>query len=213
MFSVLRKHSGKAIKLLASPFIMLKIPANIVSISGIIFAVIAVYNIYFQNYFVGFIFSVLAVIPDLIDGTIARELNQDSPWGNYFETIIDKIVMSMLIGSLVFANPLLGMLALGFSWLVSYAKPRAGLVIVTDNRDWPGIGEHSDKLVLFLAGLLSANFYPSILGFKTLAITSIAIFVIAFIGSIQRILYAKKLILKAEKNGFLLPYLKEKKES
>ena len=70
--------------------------------------------------------------------------------GNYFETMIDKFVDFIMLGSLCVFYPLASVLALGTSMISSYAKPRVGLIIVTDNRDWPAIGEHADKLIVLL---------------------------------------------------------------
>jgi phosphatidylglycerophosphate synthase len=144
----------------------------------------------------------------LVDGTVARALKKASPWGNYFETMLDRFVEFVLLGSFVFIFPLGSILALGFSMLVSYAKPRVGLIIITDNRDWPGIGDHADKLVLMMIGLVCAS-----LGF--VFVIEYVLYIIAFIsliGALQRMNYAHKLILEAEKKGTLLPYIKKKKE-
>ena len=89
----------------------------------------------------------------------------------------------------------------------SYAKPRVGLIIVTDNRDWPAIGEHADKLIVLLFGLFLAA-----LGYNYLEYFLYFIALISLIGSIQRMFYAKNLIKEAEKKGTLLPYIKQKKE-
>ncbi|MCX6803167.1 MAG: hypothetical protein NTY48_01200, partial [Candidatus Diapherotrites archaeon] len=99
------------------------------------------------------------------------------------------------------------LLALGFSMVSSYAKPRVALIIITDNRDWPAIGEHADKLVIVLVGLLLA-----FAGLNILWILLYFIAAIGLIGTLQRIAYAKGLITEAEKKGSLLPYIKKKKE-
>jgi uncharacterized membrane protein len=52
----------------------------------------------------------------------------------------------------------------------------------------------------------------NIVGFSIIEIGLYLIALIAFIGTLQRIVYAKKLIDEAEKKGTLLPYIKNKKE-
>ncbi|MDD4251214.1 MAG: hypothetical protein PHX27_03415, partial [Candidatus ainarchaeum sp.] len=115
----------------------------------------------------------------------------------------------VMLGSFVFIPGLqiASVLALGFSMLSSYAKPRVALIIITDNRDWPAIGEHGDKLLLVLIALFLAS-----IGFYVIEYFLYLIAVISFIGTIQRMFYAKKLISEAEKKGSLLPYIKNKKE-
>jgi len=208
MISRLRPKIGALQNFLAAPFIALKINPNVISVFGLVFAVIGAYFVYSQQWPLALVFFILAPCVDLIDGTVARALKKASPWGNYFETMLDRFVEFVLLGSFVFIFPLASLLALGFSMLVSYAKPRVGLIIITDNRDWPGIGDHADKLLLMMFGLISAA-----LGF--VFVIEYVLYVIAFIslvGAVQRMAYAHKLILEAEKKGTLLPYIKKKKE-
>ncbi|HPM86328.1 MAG TPA: hypothetical protein PLI99_04495, partial [archaeon] len=75
------------------------------------------------------------------------------------------------------------------------------------NRDWPAIGEHADKLIILLVGLLLA-----VLGFNYLEYFLYLIALISAIGSVQRIIYARGLIKEAERKGTLLPYIKKNKE-
>ncbi len=209
MISKLRKSITPLQNILAWPFIKLKISPNIISVIGLLLALVGAYFVTQQQWFYAFIFFLLAPTMDLIDGTVARKLKKISNWGNYFETMIDKLVDFAMLASFAFI-PLYSIpaiLALGFSLISSYAKPRVALIIITDNRDWPAIGEHADKLILILLALLLAVF-----NFNYIEYFLYAIALISAIGILQRILYAKKLIHEAEKKGTLLPYIKNKKE-
>jgi phosphatidylglycerophosphate synthase len=207
MISKLRGRIGFLQNILAWSFIKLKISPNAISVIGLVLALIGVYFVTQQNWLLAFVFFLLAPTMDLIDGTVARALNKKSNFGNYFETMIDKIVDFAMLGSFVLFFPVASVLAVGFSALSSYAKPRVGLIIITDNHDWPAIGEHADKLILILLALLLASF-----NFNYIEYFIYLIALISAIGTIQRIAYAKKLIKKAEKEGTLLPYIKNKKE-
>jgi archaetidylinositol phosphate synthase len=209
MISKVRGKIGLLQKVLAWPFIKLKISPNVISVIGLILAVIGVYFVSQQNWLLAFIFFLLAPTMDLIDGTVARVLKKGSNWGNYFETMIDKIVDFAMLGSFVLIPGLqvAAVLALGFSMLSSYAKPRVALIIIADNHDWPAIGEHADKLIIILIVLLLASFGLNLIEYGLYLIA-----LIAAIGTLQRMKYAKKLIAKAEKKGTLLPYIKKKKE-
>ncbi len=209
MLSVLRNGVKPFAGVLAKPFIWLKVDPNVISVIGLVFALIGAFFVTQQQWFFALIFFILAPVMDLIDGNVARALNKRSNWGNYFETMIDKFVDFAMLGSFVFVPQmqLASVLALGFSAVSSYAKPRVALIIITDNRDWPAIGEHADKLVLVLAALLIAA-----IGFNYIVWFLYLIALISAIGSIQRIIYAKKLIKEAEKKGQLLPYIKKQKE-
>ena len=207
MISKLRGKIGLLQRTLAWPFIKLKISPNIISVIGLILALIGVYFVSVQNWPLAFLFFLLAPTMDLIDGCVARALNKKSNFGNYFETMIDKFVDFAMLGSFVLIHPLAAILALGFSMLSSYAKPRVALIIIADNHDWPAIGEHADKLIIILIALLLASF-----GFNVIEYGLYLIALIALIGTLQRMKYAKKLIEKAEKKGTLLPYIKKKKK-
>ncbi len=209
MISKLRGKIGFLQNILAWPFIKLRIDPNLISVFGLILAIIGAYFVTQQNWLLALVFFILAPTMDLIDGTTARALNKRSNWGNYFETMIDKLVDFAMLGSFAFIPmySIPAVLALGFSAVSSYAKPRVGLIIITDNRDWPAIGEHADKLALLLVGLLLA-----VLGFNYLEYFLLLIALISAIGSVQRMIYAKGLIKEAEKKGTLLPYIKNKME-
>ena len=213
MLSKLRPRLKILQNILATPFIVLRINPNLVSLLGLLLAIIGAFFVFQQQWLFALIFFILAPTMDLIDGQVARALKLKSNWGNYFETMIDKIVDFAMLGSFVFIYPLASVLALGFSMLSSYAKPRVALIIIADNHDWPAIGEHADKLVIVLVMLLLASFgITNIAGISIIECGLYLIALIAFIGTLQRMAYAKKLIAKAEKNGTLLPYIKKKKE-
>ena len=213
MISKVRGRIGLLQKTLAWPFIKLKITPNTITVIGLILALIGGYFVYIQNWPLAFVFFLLAPAMDLVDGTVARALNKRSNWGNYFETMIDKFVDLIMLGSFVFFFPVAAILALGFSMLSSYAKPRVALIIIADNHDWPAIGEHADKLIIILLVLLLASFgITNVFGYSIIECGLYLIAAIAFIGTLQRMSYAKKLIAKAEKKGTLLPYIKKKKE-
>jgi len=209
MLSIFRKSTKSLANLLAKPFIFLKISPNIVSLLGLVFALIGAFFVAKQDWLFAFIFFILAPTMDLIDGAVARATKKQSNWGNYFETMVDKLVDFVMIGSFACVPSLAiaSVLALGFSMISSYAKPRVALIIITDNRDWPAIGEHADKLVIVLLGLLLAY-----LGYNYLSEMLYLVAIISCIGAFQRMYYAKKLIKEAEKKGTLLPYIKKRKE-
>ncbi len=202
-----RPKTKKLTALLAKPFVWLRVPPNVVSFLGIPLALCAAYFIYWQNYLPAFAFTALAILMDFIDGSVAEQLGKTTYFGNYFETMMDKYTEVIILASFAFQFPVESALAVGLSLMESYAKPRAALVVIADNRDWPAIGEHADKLVLLLTGLLIASFYPSIGNVKTMQVVLVILIAIVTIGGIQRILYARKLIDEGKKKGSILPYL------
>ncbi len=209
MLGQTRPKTKKLTGVLAKPFVWLKVPPNFVSFLGIPLALGAAYFIYFQSYLFAFVFAFFAVLMDFIDGSVAKQLGKTTHFGNYFETMMDKYTEVILLAAFSFHYAIEAALAVGLSLMESYAKPRAALVIISDNRDWPALGEHADKLGIFLAGLLIAAVYPVVYGIETMQLVLWLLIAITAIGGIQRILYGRKLILEGEKKGKILPYLKK----
>lgn len=211
LISRIRKRSIKIASLLAAPFVFCRIPALVVSLLALPFAFVFAFFVLQGVFLFAFPFGLLAVLMDAVDGAVARKNGSASFFGNYIEGVIDKAVDFILIGAFVFLFPAETVAALGCSFLASYAKPRVALVIVTDNRDWPGIGERGDKMAVLLAGVLIAAFSPTPFSFSVIQLALSIVASISFIGLVQRIFFAKKLIKEAERKGGVLPYLKVKK--
>jgi len=209
MLGKLRPLTKKFTNLIAKPFAKIGFPPIAFTLIGPILTILAGFFIIQEKFFEGFIFALLGISIDLFDGAVARQQNKATLFGNYFETMIDKVVEMILFISTAVLFPLASIFALAFSMLNSYAKPRVALVIITDNRDWPAIGEHSERMILLLAGILLSFFSIELFGLKILEVSLWTITLLAGIGSIQRIAYAKKLIKEAEQRGTVLPYLKK----
>lgn len=156
--------------------------------------------------------AALALSIDLIDGRVAEIQGRKSLFGNYFETLVDRMVDILLLAPLVLHYPVASVLALSLSMLVSYAKPRVGLVIITDNRDWPAVGERPERILLLLVGLFLSALGLQIGGMDALEVGLWITALLTLGGTAQRILYARGLIEEAEREGTVLPYLREGRE-
>ena len=212
MISGIRTRTRKFSSILARPFVLAGVNPIAVSLLALPLALIYTFFVFQHDFLSAFFFALLAVLIDSFDGTVAREQSKATPFGNYIDAVIDKIVDFVLIGSFVVWFPVATILAVGFSFLTSFAKPRIGLVIITDNRDWPGIGERGDKLTVLLVGMLAAHFFPVIQGFATMNVVLSLVAAVSLVGFLQRVAYAKKLVAEAEKTGKLLPYIATKKK-
>lgn len=158
------------------------------------------------------VLAALALSIDLIDGRVAELQGRKSLFGNYFETLVDRMVDILLLAPLVLHYPVASVLALSLSMLVSYAKPRVGLVIITDNRDWPALGERPERVLLLLLGLLLSAFGLQVAHMDALELCLWITALLTLAGTVQRILYARNLIEEAEREGTVLPYLREGRE-
>lgn len=147
-----------------------------------------------------------ASLTDFLDGAVARAQGRTSAAGNYLEAVVDRVVEIILLLGLAWFYPLPAACALAFSLLVSYAKPRVALVITTDNRDWPGLGDHCDRLLLILVAMLACAWPVQVLGQSGAAWVLWLLAAMAAVGAWQRVQYALSLVQEAEREGRLLPY-------
>ncbi|GMU57506.1 MAG: phosphatidylglycerophosphate synthase [Candidatus Xenobia bacterium] len=148
-----------------------------------------------------FALALPSVLVDFVDGPVAKLQGRVTPYGNLLESVVDRVVEAALLAGLASVFPLAAASALGCSTVVSYVKARTGLVIVSDNREWPGWGDRSDRVVLVLLSLLLLA-----LGWRECA--QLALWTVASlsaVGAVQRLIYARSLI----QTGELLPYLRQ----
>ena len=118
---------------------------------------------------------------DIIDGTVARIAKRISKKGSFLDSLFDKmaevtIFLGLTIGNL--AEPILCMIALSLSLLVSYTRARAESLGV--DLKGIGIGERAERLlILAIIGMIPIR------GATEWAVTIVSI--IAGITIIQRI--------------------------
>lgn len=130
--------------------------------------------------------SVLLLISgffDMVDGCVARVTKQTSKKGAYLDSVFDKIAESIIfiglaIGGL--ANPVVSLIALSVSLLVSYTRAKSEVVGV--ELKGVGIGERAERLLLIgILGLIPLE-----------GILQVAVILICILGGItlfQRIYY------------------------
>ena len=203
MLGSLRPLLRPAIERLVGPIARSGVSPDMVSLCAIPAALVSACYLHLGLYQEGFWWGLAAALIDLLDGTVARLQGRSSPFGNYLETMIDRIVEMILVLGLCERWPFAAALALGTSLMVSYAKARVGLVIVTDNHDWPALGERPERLTLFLTACQLEVWYPGAMacGLWLLAL-------MCAWGTWARIRYARHLIEAADADGTLLPYLR-----
>jgi archaetidylinositol phosphate synthase len=86
---------------------------------------------------------------DIVDGCVARVTKQSSKKGAYLDSVFDKISESIIfiglaIGGL--ANPIISLIAISISLLVSYSRAKSEAVGV--DLKGVGIGERAERLLL-----------------------------------------------------------------
>lgn len=120
-------------------------------------------------------FILISGFCDVMDGILARTYGQESVFGGFFDSILDRysdstIFIGIIIGGL--CDPLWGLLALMGSLLVSYSRARAesaGIKMMS-----VGLMERAERLLLLIASSIFAFFWlPALnIGIAALAILS-----------------------------------------
>ena len=120
---------------------------------------------------------------DIVDGCVARVTKQTSKKGAYLDSVFDKISESIIfiglaIGGL--ANPVMSLIALSISLIVSYTRAKSEAVGV--ELKGVGIGERAERLLLIgILGLIPLE--------GILQIAVILVCILAGITLFQRMYY------------------------
>lgn len=150
MLGQLRPYMGPFKRLLAWPYLTAKLSPTQVGVFGVLLALTAALSLRAGWASMAFWLATAAVLTDMADGEVARATNTATPVGNYLDAVLDRLREGALLFGLLKQSPDLVGLALLGTFLTSFAKARTALVIITDNRDWPGFGDHADRAVMLL---------------------------------------------------------------
>jgi phosphatidylglycerophosphate synthase len=164
---------------------------NWVTLAAIPLSTAAAWCIWHDRSGWGLLLALLASAMDFLDGEVARLQGRETAFGNYLEAVVDRWVDGVLLLGFFPHHPVVAGVALMLANLVSYSKARLGLVMPTDNRDWPGVGDRSDRLLLLLAaiGFGPTSFWGGLLLWGVLRIS--------LLGTLQRIQHARRQIERA----------------
>ena len=122
---------------------------------------------------------------DMVDGQVARVIGKTSNKGSYLDSMFDKIAeVAIFLGILVggYADPILVLLAVTLSLLVSYARAKSDQLGI--RLQGIGIGERAERLlVVAIIGMI---------GFMEYAV--IIVIIIAGITLVQRMIVTARQI-------------------
>ena len=103
---------------------------NLITILGLLLVAIGALFLYLGQNFISFIFLLLGALCDAIDGSLARRLGKNSPFGAFFDSLMDRVSDALPFIAISLSSEdkvlsLFSMLAMVFSYTVSYARARA----------------------------------------------------------------------------------------
>lgn len=103
---------------------------NLITILGLFLVAIGALFFYLGQNLISFIFLLLGALCDAIDGSLARRSGRNSPFGAFFDSLMDRISDALPFIAIALSSEdkvlsLFSMLAMVFSYTVSYARARA----------------------------------------------------------------------------------------
>ncbi len=132
---------------------------DFLTLTGLVFAAFAAVAIGAGDLLFGACLTLLAGLPDLLDGAVARSLGTDSKRGQFFDSVADRISDAMLFGALgwhllqvdkpVAALAAVGSMAAGL--IVSYERAKAEAL---GYRAKGGLMERGERVVGLIVALL-----------------------------------------------------------
>lgn len=109
---------------------------------------------------IGSLFLLAGGFFDVIDGSVAKITKRTSRKGSFLDSILDKISETMIFLGIAigeFANPILCLIAVSSSLLVSYTRSRAETLGI--DLSGIGLGERAERiLILAIMGLLPFSY-------------------------------------------------------
>ena len=129
------------------------------TILGVLVAVGAAVAIGYGHLYLGFVLVILAAIPDLLDGALAKASDQSSQRGAFFDSVIDRLTDAIIFAGVAFYyvsgdSPRLAMVPLGilaFSLIISYERAKAESLGLEAKG---GLMERAERIILLELGLL-----------------------------------------------------------
>jgi len=135
------------------------ISADVITLIGIGMATVAMFTIGAGYLRVGFLFLVLAAVPDALDGAVARASGTGSDRGAYFDSVSDRLTDAMLFGGVAWylaSNEpgrimMLPVAVMATAMFVSYQRAKAES-LGYDAKG--GIMERAERIIVLAFGLL-----------------------------------------------------------
>jgi CDP-diacylglycerol--glycerol-3-phosphate 3-phosphatidyltransferase len=150
------------------------------TIMGILFAIVAAVAIGSGALRVGLALVILAALPDMLDGALAKASNTASQRGAFFDSVVDRVTDSVLFGGVAwyFASEksphlaLLPMAIMGVSSLISYERAKAEALGLYAKG---GLMERAERIIVLCIGLLFDSILVPILWIMLVLTTITAI--------------------------------------
>jgi CDP-diacylglycerol--glycerol-3-phosphate 3-phosphatidyltransferase len=145
------------LRAIISTCVALRIHPNILTFVGVLINVAAAVALGKGRFITAGFIMIAANIFDFIDGKVARELNAETKFGGFWDSVIDRFSDIALFLGLIYLYSTLGRtdyvmitaIAMMFSIMTSYTRARAESLIAKCK---VGFMERPERIVLFMIG-------------------------------------------------------------
>src|SRR6266404_4578192 len=156
---------NKVIRLIVRALALSKIHPNVLTFIGLVINIVAAVLLAAGQFRAAGFVILGAAIFDMVDGRVARETNQVTRFGGFFDSVLDRYSdLALLMGLLVWYGSInrpfyvvLTALAMAACVMVSYTSARAENTIPSCK---VGFMERPERVVLFIIGALFDRMAP-----------------------------------------------------
>lgn len=156
---------NKVIRLIVRGLALSRIHPNVLTFVGLLINIGAAVLLAFGSFFWAGIVIIGAGIFDMVDGRVARETNQVTRFGGFFDSVLDRYSdLGLLMGLLVYYASInrnfyvvLTAIVMTASVMISYTRSRAENTIPTCK---VGFMERPERIVLVIIGCLFDRMAP-----------------------------------------------------
>ncbi len=184
MLLQIKKFSEKLLLPLGKKLV--KIPANYITLFGLISAIITFFGFIFHCLMIVIVFLFITEFFDQLDGVVAR-LQGPTILGGFLDSTLDRIGDFFLFIGIIFGGYTtleIGILVLIGTFLTSYTRAKIEALGI-DNLYGVGIIERTDRVLILFIGSIFQIWFPTAIWW-----TMIILAVGTNITALQRIIYA-----------------------
>ncbi len=157
--------ANRIIRLIVRGLALSKINPNVLTFLGLVINVVAAASLAYGRFRTAGLIIIFAGLFDMVDGRVARETNQVTRFGGFFDSVLDRYSdLALLIGLLVFygtinrpAYVVLTAVVMTASVMISYTRTRSENIIPTCK---VGFLERPERIVLLIIGALFDRMAP-----------------------------------------------------
>lgn len=159
-----RSSVDKAVKPLGDSLRKTRISPDHLTVAGLLIACGAAVAIGLGHLALGLLLVILAALPDLLDGALAKASNTSSQRGAFFDSVIDRVTDSLLLGGVAWYLAgeesahvaILPFAVAAASSVISYERAKAESLGLTAKG---GLMERAERIIMLCLGLL----FPALL--------------------------------------------------